>query len=165
MTPKGQGKKYAWLQTEKGRAYMKRHNRNGAERQARYRANQTPEERAERLAAHANRERNWRATPHGKRMKRDSALRAAYGITFEQVEAMIVAQNDSCPICLETIKSTGKGKNCCAVDHDHDTGKVRGILCQSCNAAIGSLGDSTDTLKRAFDYLYQYKHKENYKCL
>ena len=129
---------------------MKRHNRNGAERTARWRTKQDP---VELRAKHAAEQRLWRATPHGKRMKRDLALRYAYGITFEQVEAMIVAQNDSCPICLETIKSTGKGKNCAAVDHDHGTGKVRGILCQKCNAAIGSLGDSPDNIKRAFNYL------------
>ena len=150
MTEVGHGKKYAWFQTEKGRAYIKRHNdRYGAAKQARYRAKHGDEYRAK----HAAEQRLWRATPHGKRMKRDLALRAAYGLTLEQVEAMIAAQNSACPICLEKITAQGKGKNCCAVDHDHDTGKVRGILCQSCNAALGSLGDDMATLKRAFDYL------------
>ncbi len=153
-TPIGQGKKYAWLQTEKGRAYIKRHNRNSPERTARWRAKQPREEL---LAKHAERQRAWNATPHGKRKKRNSALVAAYGITLEQLEAMIAAQNGACPICLQPITAMGKGRNRvrdgCAVDHDHNTGKVRGILCQPCNAALGGFNDDAATLKRAFDYL------------
>jgi hypothetical protein len=39
------------------------------------------------------------------------------------------------------------------VDHDHTTGQVRGVLCFSCNVAIGHLGDSADRVRRAADYL------------
>jgi hypothetical protein len=149
MTEIGKGKKYAWLQTDKGRAYIKRHNHDAAERTARWRAKDPEAARAK----HAAYQRVWRATPKGKRMKRNSALVSAYGITLEQMEEMIAAQDGVCPICLQILNPMGKGRACAAVDHDHDTGKVRGILCQSCNAALGSLGDSPDALKRAFKYL------------
>lgn len=153
MTPRGQGKKFAWLQTDKGRAYLKRHNdRHGAAKQVRYRAKHGDDYRAK----HAAEQRLWRATPHGKRMKRDWALRKAYGISLEEVEARIVAQGGVCPVCLEKLSSMGKGRGGAAVDHNHDTGKVRGILCQQCNAALGSLGDDPETLKRGYNYL---KHK------
>src|SRR5262245_36637897 len=58
---------------------------------------------------HREQQRIWRATPHGKRMKRDLALRKAYGITLEQLEAMIEAQGGVCPICQEKISAMGKG--------------------------------------------------------
>ena len=150
MRPKGQGPKYAWLQTEKGRAYTKRHNKNGAERTARWREKQP---RDEFLAKHAEQQRAWRLTPHGKRMKRDGYFRKAYGITLDQMEAMIAAQHGACPICLRKINTMGKGRDCPAVDHNHSTGAIRGILCQPCNAALGTFGDDMATLKRAFDYL------------
>jgi len=119
----------------------------------RMRANWTDEKRQierEKNAAHM---RAWNATEHGKRMKRDQALRKAYGITLEQFEAMIAAQGGVCPICREKISAMVKGRNGAAVDHDHDTGQVRGIPCQPCNAALGTFGDNIETLERAIKYL------------
>ncbi len=46
----------------------------------------------------------------------------------------------------------GKRKNFC-IDHDHATGKVRGLLCHNCNVAIGLMKDNTDLLKKAAEYL------------
>lgn len=63
--------------------------------------------------------------------KREHWLRRAYGITSEQYDAMLAAQGGVCAIC----KSEPK-KNRLHVDHDHDTGRVRGLLCVACNSRL-----------------------------
>lgn len=73
----------------------------------------------------------------------------AFGITVEQYEQMLAAQAGGCAICGEPCKS---GKRL-AIDHDHVTGVVRGLLCINCNQAIGKLRDDPAILRRAIAYL------------
>jgi hypothetical protein len=68
-----------------------------------------------------------------------------YGITGEQFEAMYQEQYGRCLICQ-------KGEATC-VDHNHETKKIRGLLCRKCNAAIGILGEDPELLERAANYL------------
>ena len=75
-----------------------------------------------------------------------------YGLTIEDYENMLISQNYSCAIC----GGDNKGKNF-AVDHDHKTGKVRALLCSTCNSGIGSLKDSIDILEKAIEYLRKHK--------
>lgn len=79
------------------------------------------------------------------------ALKAAYGLTRGEYEAMCDAQGGRCAICLEVQESTPRGV--LFVDHCHASGNVRGLLCESCNLAIGKLKDSPEVLRRAADYL------------
>lgn len=72
-----------------------------------------------------------------------------YGLTVEQFSAMLASQSGKCPICQMELKSPKVP----AVDHDHQTGAVRGILCRQCNAAIGQLQDNPTVLRRAAEYL------------
>ena len=72
-----------------------------------------------------------------------------YGLNQEQYENMVKDQNNSCAICLNKFKDK-RGKH---VDHSHKTDKVRGILCNSCNLALGKFKDSPDYLKSAILYL------------
>ena len=74
-------------------------------------------------------------------------LMRRYGITPMQYDRM--AKN-GCQIC--GTKSCGTGKRL-AVDHNHETGKVRGILCTSCNNGLGRFNDRADLLQSAIDYL------------
>jgi hypothetical protein len=144
--PNGQGPKYAWLQTEKGKAYTKRHNQaTGAERTARYRERQGDEYRIK----HAAEQRLWRSTPEGKRAKKNLALRKRYGITIEQFEELAALQEGVCNICMKTL-DMGFHTH---VDHCHDTGDVRGILCSGCNVAIGIFSHDPEVLQRAIAYL------------
>jgi hypothetical protein len=78
-----------------------------------------------------------------------------YGITIEQFNAMEAAQNGVCAICQrkDNSKRKGKTRRLC-VDHCHKTGVVRGLLCSSCNTAIGHLGDSASRVHRAVEYLH-----------
>lgn len=80
-----------------------------------------------------------------------------YGITLEQYEEMFEKQGGVCALCKkpETTRRNKKaeGGERLAVDHCHDTGVVRGLLCFKCNTAIGALGDTQEAAIRAMKYL------------
>jgi hypothetical protein len=71
-------------------------------------------------------------------------------MTHERYQELLVAQGNCCAICKRDQKEF---KRKLAVDHDHHTGEVRGLLCDSCNGGIGKLKDSIELLERAILYL------------
>jgi hypothetical protein len=77
-------------------------------------------------------------------------LKKRYGITLDQYCAIHEAQRGRCAICGTESCATGKRL---AVDHCHKTGKIRGLLCQACNTAIGKLKDDPDLIRRAASYV------------
>lgn len=74
-----------------------------------------------------------------------------YGITPEQYGAMLQQQDNRCAICRSD-KWPGKGSRP-HVDHCHDTGKVRGLLCGKCNVALGNMDDDPIRLRAAAAYV------------
>lgn len=78
-------------------------------------------------------------------------LRRQYGLTEEEYGLLLERQAGCCAIC-NTDSPTGKWK-VFAVDHDHKTGLVRGLLCNECNRGMGLLRDSSELLRKAADYL------------
>lgn len=72
-------------------------------------------------------------------------LKSRHGIGAEEVQQMIDAQGGLCLICLE--------RPAAQVDHDHATGRIRGILCLKWNAGLGAFKDNVETIYRAIDYL------------
>lgn len=74
-----------------------------------------------------------------------------YGITIEEYESMRAIQNYSCAICFTPEAETTHGR--LDVDHDHETGQVRGLLCGKCNKALGLMRDDAGLLRAAADYL------------
>lgn len=77
-----------------------------------------------------------------------------YGISVKDVENMLKEQDYLCAICnTEGFAMSDKVYNTLNVDHDHKTGKVRGMLCHNCNRALGLLQDSTEILQKAINYL------------
>ena len=80
----------------------------------------------------------------------DTTLQRKYGITLNQYYTMIDNQKGCCAICNQS--ETSKNKSL-AVDHDHKTGKVRGLLCSRCNIGIGNFKDNSDYLINAIGYL------------
>lgn len=80
-----------------------------------------------------------------------SAIMRSYGLTEEDFEAILDGQNGCCAICGTTEPGANRTRFC--VDHCHATGVVRGLLCNSCNRALAALGDSSDGVRRAFEYL------------
>jgi len=81
-------------------------------------------------------------------------LKRRYGITLDDLHKMERAQGGRCAICDEKPK---KGR--LVVDHDHVTGRVRGLLCRSCNYCLGGFRDSTDLVARALKYLRRAERK------
>lgn len=77
-----------------------------------------------------------------------------YGITVEEFKLMETAQNGMCAICgkMNNISRHGSRKDLC-VDHDHETGRIRGLLCAHCNVALGNFRDSIENLENAIRYL------------
>lgn len=72
-------------------------------------------------------------------------LARQYGLTPDEVDAMVEAQGGVCAICQQL--------GAVHVDHDHRTGSIRGVLCFRCNAALGQLRDDVDVLRRSALYL------------
>lgn len=91
--------------------------------------------------------------------KRDRNLRRLYGITAAEYDALFTAQGGVCAICGQPEKAdlnapgTARRYGWLAVDHDHDTGKIRGLLCQHCNTGIGGLRHKRTLFLAAIRYL------------
>jgi len=78
-------------------------------------------------------------------------LMVKFKLTVADFDKMVVKQNNCCAICKR--KFTWK----ICVDHDHNTGEVRQLLCHFCNCGLGHFNDSVKILKRAIKYLEKYK--------
>ena len=100
--------------------------------------------------------RRWRAAnpdkvrehqKHGHRM-------SEYGMSRAQFEAYMFAQNESCYLCEISFKDARP-----TVDHDHETGEIRALLCDRCNAMLGLSGDCIEMLHDAIVYLRSFRHE------
>jgi hypothetical protein len=78
-----------------------------------------------------------------------------FGLTQEDYDKMLHSQNGHCAICGNG--TNGNKKNFC-VDHDHETGKVRGLLCHNCNVSVGLMKESPLLLRKAAEYLESFKN-------
>ncbi len=83
---------------------------------------------------------------------RKHMLKNIYGITQQDYDRMHEQQNGKCAICGSTYVGRRNAVNF-AVDHDHKTGKIRGLLCGFCNKGLGHFKDNTEHLKSAISYL------------
>jgi hypothetical protein len=87
---------------------------------------------------------------------RNYKLIQKYGITETEFDSILEDQGGLCAICL---KRPGT-----QVDHDHKTGKVRGILCLKCNAGLGALKDNLQLVWSAVDYLHPLPAEEWFRA-
>lgn len=94
--------------------------------------------------------RNWRReNPDRVRAyDRRQSLKSKYGMTPEDFESMLADQDGVCAICL----GENKGK-CLVVDHCHESGRVRGLLCNACNLAVGHFNDDPRSMRSAAEYI------------
>ena len=86
-----------------------------------------------------------------KEKKQDYSLKYNHGISLDQYNMMLQAQNHLCYIC---------GKNdqniMLSVDHNHKTGKIRSLLCDKCNRGLGYFNDSLELIKKVAEYLEEF---------
>jgi len=80
--------------------------------------------------------RAWQKSSHGKANQRARTRKNVYGISHQQMTQMLAEQANGCAICEERIDEASLH-----IDHDHQTGKIRGLLCHNCNRALGGLRD------------------------
>lgn len=95
----------------------------------------------------ASGKRYWREVGRKKLLKK-------YNLTEEILTELYKSQEYKCLICSSFIEPFSDNKSTLAmIDHNHDTGKVRGLLCQKCNQGLGLFKDSATTLRKAAEYL------------
>jgi hypothetical protein len=100
------------------------------------------------------RARGWAQTNPSSRaaINRRARLRS-YGLTERQYEEMWVLQMGTCAICHDVERTHPQ----LPVDHDHETGVVRGLVCTQCNSAMGTVGDSAIRLRAMAEYLEAHR--------
>lgn len=96
-----------------------------------------------------------------KKCTRNRVLKKNYGIDNNDYEKMLLKQNNRCGCCQKTIQDCQQRHSYLEVDHDHNTGKVRGLLCTKCNQGIGLFFDNNIFLQNAIDYLNKDKNNIN----
>lgn len=106
---------------------------------------------------------NWLRDPdnlkeHRKRARRWH-LKASYGMGLDDYDKMVDQQNGRCAVC-EELPTDRKARSSLVVDHCHNTGKVRGLLCDLCNTAIGKMRDDADLVLKAARYLQRHSNPD-----
>jgi hypothetical protein len=81
---------------------------------------------------------------------KNSVLKSKFGITLDQYNKLLELQNSVCAICGKEERVIGRSL---AVDHNHKSGKVRGLLCSNCNTMLGKINDNKQILQSAINYL------------
>lgn len=88
---------------------------------------------------------------------RRAKLRSKYKLTDEELDALFDRADGNCEACGRPFGDAQASKP--VIDHDHDTGQVRGVLCTTCNSGIGMLGDDPERLIRALEFLERSTRK------
>lgn len=79
---------------------------------------------------------------------KNAQIKSRYGLTIQDISSMLKKQNGVCPICLESFDHRKRH-----IDHNHKTGKVRGLVHMQCNTLMGHAKDNPEVLERAAKYL------------
>lgn len=101
-------------------------------------------------------QRRMRGSPEGKLRQRAGHLMRKFGMTIEQYDAMLEGQGGGCWICGRPPREDIS----LHVDHDHATGRIRGILCFCCNNALADFGDNPELLRKAAGYVSRHAYPE-----
>jgi len=99
--------------------------------------------------------KKWLLTPSGKQFKINECIRrrhTKYGLTIQQLLQMETDQQGCCAICGKKFRD----KKDIHIDHNHETSKVRQLLCCKCNCGLGYFGESINSLSNAIQYLTRW---------
>lgn len=142
-----------------------RHRQQGREKAARYAAKHSAKISAKRKTPEAKKyqreyQREWAAAHPEKRkewwdrwfetMGREQKLQKLYGMSVPDYMSLLDKQGGLCALCGKPPKKNGRPLH---IDHCHETGRVRGILCFTCNGSLGHLGDTVEALEKVMRYL------------
>jgi hypothetical protein len=173
-SPQGKARRKAFDASEKRKAYRaspeykskSKERSSSPEFRAKQRAyHATPERRAKRRAYQSTQEfkekdKLRRSTEKQKAATAASVRKTKYGISYHDYQALLNAQNGVCAICKKPeTKMIKNSIATLAVDHDHETGAIRGLLCYACNLGLGNFKDSPENLSNAIDYLKRFNQK------
>lgn len=97
--------------------------------------------------------------PHNLARTKAYHFKRTYGISLEDYDVMLLEQGGVCAICGKEETHRGRSGNITplAVDHNHVTGEVRGLLCHACNTTLGNVNDSVEILENAIAYLRKWE--------
>jgi hypothetical protein len=89
----------------------------------------------------------------------DLHLKNRYGVSLETYNAMLLEQNGLCAICGQPETRLGRGRKVrkLSLDHNHKTKKVRKLLCDSCNKAVGNVKESVDIAIKLVNYIKEHE--------
>ena len=106
------------------------------------------------IVSHLQSNNRYKKTTTGQYNDRKNILQRNYGITIEQYEKMQEQQGGVCAICGKAESSVHGGVvKRLSIDHDHVTGKIRGLLCDNCNKGLGFCFDNISILESMISYL------------
>ncbi len=100
--------------------------------------------------------KKFRESDHGKKYYHANYLKRNYDLSVDQYTAMFNEQNGCCAICSRHQVEFSKRLN---VDHNHETGKVRELLCSFCNTSLGNFNEDQNLMLKAIQYLNKHKEK------
>lgn len=126
---------------EKRREYHRNYMRSHPQRLTSEQEKQRSERRVARLASLPEKKWEWGVGRH-------------YGLKRPEYDRMLADQGGVCAICGTDNWGNNRGPS---VDHDHVTGKIRGLLCANCNSSLGFLRDSIEVATRVVQYLRRHK--------
>lgn len=127
------------------------------DRRAKRKARQNPERILQRLTYQKQYRDENRKTLSDKERQRK------FGITPERYSELLESQNGACAICKQPETATRLGKvKALAVDHCHQSGAIRGLLCADCNTGIGKLKENIDIFNSAIQYLEYHSRQQNH---
>jgi len=100
--------------------------------------------------------KRYNSSKKGKLTNKNGHLRYRYNITLKEYDRMFKEQKGVCAVCgrVETHK-THHGKVGLSVDHNHKTGKIRGLLCTKCNTALGIMEENKELMLKLINYLME----------
>ena len=104
------------------------------------------------IDCYKNINKQWKKNhPESRKYRRDYDLWTKYRLRLDDFNELLKNQDLKCPICSDELDLTNFYKT--HIDHCHQTGEIRGILCAGCNVALGGFQDSPELLQKAIDYL------------
>lgn len=124
------------------------------------RVSMSPEEKEKLLIKNRESDNLRNENPKRNEQHYKSYIKRHYNLTLEQYAEMVEAQDNVCFICKQPetfVNYKSKTVVRLAVDHNHDTGEIRKLLCRRCNNVLGTIGEDTSLLQAMIDYLKQHQ--------